>query len=371
MNAIIRAGSAHDFLALVPALAGFHPRRSLVCVAFTGNRTAGVLRHDLPGAAASHEALVAAVVGTVCRMPDVDALVPIVYTDETFRDHGGMPERALLELVVDRAEQAGFRIRDALCRAGDAWGSALDRDEPATGHPLALIEQSTAVRHVPPIAQAGDQAGAMRPADPRTTAALAAAFDELGDIDTAEAAIARLGRFADPTELVETLLSRSRRAATSEHLAWFLVLASRPAIRDAMMLQIAFGAVMAELSLDAAHVSEEGGGQTPGRAFAVEELDDLLGRLVMGRTMLRPDRGRLERGLELLRDLVANAPESARPGVCCITAWTAWALGRGSLAGAFLDIALAIEPEHAMARLLDGFFSGGALPDWAFVRSDG
>ena len=34
MTTIIRAAAAHDLLALVPALAGFQPERSIVCVAF-------------------------------------------------------------------------------------------------------------------------------------------------------------------------------------------------------------------------------------------------------------------------------------------------------------------------------------------------
>src|SRR6187402_1262526 len=130
MTTIIRAGGPHDLLALVPALAGFRPERSIVCVAFRGSRSAGVLRHDLPRRARDRSAVTDAIIGTLCRITGVDAIVPIVYTDATFAGAAGIPERALLNLVVRRAEQAGFHVRDALCRAADAWGSLLDPDDP-------------------------------------------------------------------------------------------------------------------------------------------------------------------------------------------------------------------------------------------------
>jgi hypothetical protein len=380
MTAIIRAASAHELLALVPALAGFHPSRSLVCVAFTGNRTCGVLRHDLPAEADDHAALVAAVVGTICRMPDVDAIVPIVYTDASFREHGGLPERRLLELVIDRSEQAGFQVRDALCRAEDGWASVFDAEAPATGHPLAVISGSDAAREAAGLIGAGgsDQTGAVPAADPLASAAIATALGEFREIGTAEEAIARLGRLADPIELVDSLLAGSRRPQSPRHLAWFLHLASLPAIRDAMMLQIAFGRVVADLTLDASdsggdEMTSDGGPGMLSRARSSAgathaEVDDLLARLITGQTMLRPDRHRIERAIGLFRGLIADAPVEARPGACCIAAWLAWALGRGSVAGSLLDLALEIDPEHSMARLLDGFIGTGALPDWAFVR---
>ena len=48
MTTIIRAAGAHDLLALVPALAGFVPERSIVCVAFRGARSEAVAKCLLP-----------------------------------------------------------------------------------------------------------------------------------------------------------------------------------------------------------------------------------------------------------------------------------------------------------------------------------
>lgn len=380
MTTIIRAEAAHDFLALVPTLAGFRPERSIVCVAFNGNRTVGVLRHDLPRRARDRAALVSTIIGTLCRMRGVDAVVPVVYSDATFAGSRGVPEHALLGLVVKRAQQAGFRVRDALCHAADAWGSILDPETPETGHPLALIVESTIVRQAPAGAEVLTSPAAsveLEEAEPDVAAAIAAALGEFDAVDRADAAIARLGRNADPVELVETLVARGATKHPAIRLAWFIHLAGRPPLRDAMMLQFAFGVVVGEAAHDdavssAARAARRGEtmDELVRREIAegeADEVSELLKRLMMGQSTLRPERRRVERALELLRRLIANAPEQRRVGPLCIAAWLAWSLGRGSAAGALLDLALAQEPEHPMASLLHAFIGSGALPEWAFA----
>lgn len=382
MTTIIRAEQAHDFLALVPTLAGYRPERSVVCVAFRGNRTVGVLRHDLPRRARDRAPLISVIVGTLCRMPGVDAVVPIVYTDGRFASGRGMPERVLLGLLVTEVERAGFLVRDALCRAADAWGSMLDRATPATGHPLALIEESPVTQLAPgeiEVLDAPEAAGALPERDAATADAIDAALGRFADDALAGAAIARLGRDSDPVELVESLLARAASRRPVHRLAWFLHLASRPAFRDAMMLQFAFGVVVGETAHDDAIASSERAArhgesmdELVERELAEGGLDpvsDLLSRLLLGQSMLRPDPVRVEDALALLLPLIANAPPTHRVGPLCIAAWLSWSLGRGSAAGALIDRALGIEPVHPMANLLATFIGSGALPEWAFARA--
>lgn len=382
MTTIIRAEQAHDFLALVPTLAGFHPERSVVCVGFRGNRTVGVLRHDLPRRARDRAPLVSVIVGTLCRMPGVDAVVPIVYTDGRFGSGRGMPERALLGRLVKEAERAGFVVRDALCRAADAWGSLLDPETPAVGHPLALIDASPVAQLAPDeirVLDSPESAGLLPEGDAPTADAIAAALAAFADDDLAEAAILRLGRNSDPVELVESLLAREASKQPVHRLAWFLHLASRPAFRDAMMLQFAFGVVVGETAHDDAIESAERAArhgesmdELVRRELAENRLDpvsDLLSRLWLGQSMLRPDRARVERALALLLPLIANAPTTHRVGPLCVAAWLSLSLGRGSASGALIDRALEIDPAYPMANLLATFIGSGALPEWAFARS--
>ena len=98
MTTIIQAHDPSDFLALVPTLAGFQPSDSVVLVAFRGNRTCGALRVDLPpenAAAPVRKAFVSTTLGMICKIPGADALVPVIYTDDTFERYSGPPRRLL------------------------------------------------------------------------------------------------------------------------------------------------------------------------------------------------------------------------------------------------------------------------------------
>ncbi|GGI47797.1 hypothetical protein BCL57_002508 [Agromyces flavus] len=394
MTTIIRARAAHDFLALVPTLVGYLPSRSLLCVAFDGNRTAGVLRHDLPRDAADREVLVTAVVGTLCRMPHVDAVVPVAYTDVGFAG-GGVPEAELLAAVVQRAEQAGFLVRDALCVAADGWGSLLDDELPAGGRALDLVAGSAVARHPgalrDPAASAADLVR-IPPADPARSAEVAevlatlrasgigcpdASDDEVvGTPTDALASLdAAIGDALDPFVAAERLAT-GRAGQTPEMLAWLVHLAACPPFRDALMLQVAFGPVVGELALDCADRAAElpaasTGWSTPASDEAAsddraESTEEFLSRLLLGMVETRPDVGRIERSIETLAVAAAHAPSPDRAGVLCVTAWLAWALGRSSAGGALIDQALAADPGNTMAALLRRFFGSGALPDWAF-----
>ena len=394
MTTIIRAEAAHDFLALLPALAGYTPERSLVGVAFRGNRTVGVIRHDLPTRARDRAALASLVVAALCRMSGVDAVVAVAYTDAAFGRRRGLPERALLQAVVDRAEEAGFLVRDALCVAADGWGSLLDPGTPSSGHPLELIEASAAASDPAcrGIGTTGVADLAVLPeADPAVADAVARTLDLLVDDDrrgggldsqgsrSIAGLLETLGPLVDPVELIEVLVDTAPERIDADRLAWFLHLAGRPGFRDAMMLQFAFGPVIGELALDDSIGANERAAAT---GLSMDELvtrelaeggpdtvDGFLARLLLGQTTARPEPQRIERGIAILRRALAQAPLPHRPGALCIAAWLAWSLGRGSAAGGFLDQALAIDREHSMARLLHTFLGSGAIPEWAFAAT--
>lgn len=380
MTTIIRAGAAHDLLALVPALAGFRPERSIVCVAFRGNRSAGVLRYDLPRRARERPVIADSLIATLCRIPGVDAVVPIAYTDATFAARRGLPERALLSLVVRRAEEAGFIVRDALCRAADAWGSLPDPDTPESGHPLSMIDESPVAERVQLHASelgTAESSGELPQRDDARATSISTELEAFADDRRIESRLEELGPEADPVELVETLLRDEPGSHPAGRLAWFLHLASAPAMRDAMMLQLAFGPVVGMLAHDDADVVGERAARSRTTVDDLvrrdlergeeHEVSDLLARLLLGQSTTRPDPSRIERALRLLRPLIADAPIDRRIGSLCIAAWLTWSLGRSSAAGVLLDRALEIDPDHSMATLLAAFIGSGALPEWAFA----
>ncbi|WP_448003980.1 DUF4192 family protein [Agromyces bauzanensis] len=195
-----------------------------------------------------------------------------------------------------------------------------------------------------------------------------------------ERLLEELGALVDPVELVEALLDEDPADIGADLLAWLVHLAGRPAFRDAMMLQFAFGPAIGALALDdAMEVNERAAehGEAVSELVARESRESgergaetvagLLSRLLLGESSTRPDPDRIERAIAVLRRAIAHAPERHRPGPLCIAAWLAWALGRGSAAGVFVDRALEIEPAHTMAGLLYAYLGSGAIPEWAFA----
>jgi hypothetical protein len=348
MTTILKAHRASDFLALVPFLVGFRPRNSVVLVAFRGNRTRAALRFDLPGTSSSAECrrIAATMIGMLCKLPGADAVVPVAYTDDAVSTGPDLPHAPIMTALMRAAERAGFRVRDALCVAADAWGSYLDADHPPLARSLDEIGASTIGEGIPAadrVALGAVDDGASLPAVDLATAERVARL--LRRYRTGH----RLSDF-DAVRRVELSLGLTAETIEDRDAALLLLVLQAPAMRDAAMLQFAFGtraglaAVIGDRRRSAALLCGDGP---------------------------RPDPDRIRRAIAVLKAVAARAPRSARPAPLCVLAWLHWALGRGSVAGLFVDRALAIDPTHSMAGLLRAMFDSGALPQWAFEDPSG
>ncbi|TFD05635.1 MULTISPECIES: DUF4192 domain-containing protein [unclassified Cryobacterium] len=386
---IVKAQKAQDFLALVPQLLGFVAESSAVLVAFRGNRTCGALRFNLPDDGAPHKVykrIATTLAGMLCKIPGVDAVVPVIYTDDSFNDAVGIPREQFAEILNRRLELSGFLLRDSLCVAADAWGSYLDPDCPAAGHPLSDITESPIFEAVPPEAA---------PDLPRPLGTLQTGADPIGVNLATKERLARLYRryrhllargentpqlFAalsvalDPVAIAEDALTWPN-PPTEENAAALLVLVQSPPNRDQIMVQFAFGreeGVRAhEINRRYAQLQYETGRSLDDLVAAEIDSGDPTaehtGDIMLGLQTERPDVDRIRIAITLLRTVVAMAPRSARPAPLCMLAWLSWALGSGSVAGFFVDQALAIDSQYSMATLLNLLLTSGHLPEWAFA----
>ncbi|MFC6357385.1 DUF4192 domain-containing protein [Luethyella okanaganae] len=364
MQTIIKAEQASDFLALVPHLAGFRPRNSIVLVAFRGKRTCGAMRFDLPEPNSTKvlKRIATTLIGMLCKIPGVDAVVPVAYTDERFGSDV-IPYADFVDLLIWRAEQSGFLVRDALCVAADGWGSYLDPVCPRGGHPLDDIAASPVNDAIPSGRRRGaeDQTGtiawpiadsAMRQ---RVGRALKRYQQIVDDPDALAMLSDELPEVIGIPALAEAALAWDPPSITADDAARLLFCLQRPPLRDAVLLQWAFGLAVGERAL-ADNIRFIGGDES-----AAAEA----GSLLWGEGP-RPDPGRIEDAHVLLLELVVRAPKSARLAPLCMLAWLNWALGRSSRAGVFIDQAFAIEPGYGLAGVLHAMVHGGRLPEWAF-----
>ena len=388
MTTIVSAGSAAQFLSLVPRMLGYRPAASVVLIPFAGSRSIGAMRFDLPDGVDEIDRTAATLIGMVCRLPDADAVAAVVYTDARFAD-GGMPHRDLLDALGRRADACGVRVTDALCVAGDAWGSHLDPALPRSGRPLAdLADTPGGAAHLP-VAD-GDQAtGAQLPqcdlAERERTARALAALDgavglvcgpeaaglsgadasaasadaeedETGDGRVDPQALATVCLLDDLPTLFEDALSWKPEALPAYHAAALIWCLARPALRDIALVQWSSGMGAGDEALDAQLRWESG-----------EEYPTHLAMRMWGEGE-RPDPDRLEAALALSRQAAAVAPRALRPGALATCAWLAWALGRSTHADRYAALACEIEPEHGLSEIVRSFVSAGHLPDWAFRR---
>ena len=404
---IVKTPTPQDFLALVPQLVGFLPEQSLVLVAFRGNRTCGALRFNLPrdeAGASELRRIAGTLLGTLCKIPGVDALVPVVYTEQEIGDEpagaeADLPHGAFLRAIQARAGESGFLVRDALCVAADGWASYLDlgqgRLRPgrapvaaagrAVRHPLSDIAASSVAQGIPAGSRreiATLQTGAELPkvdlATRERCARRLARYQRLGpDLGPIPELIEMVGDMLDPVGTAETVLGLNPAELSIDEVAALLFLMQGPATRDQMMLQFAFGEEEGrrshELNRHYARRQRETGldmdalveaDMAAGRAW--EQATPTTGDLMLGLSPQRPDPERVLRGIRLLKLLVAMAPRAARPAPLCMLAWLSWTLGQGSVAGIHIDTALDIDPEYGMALLLLQVLGSGHLPEWAF-----
>lgn len=371
MTTIIHATDPAELLGLVPALAGFTPRHSIVMLPFSGSRTQGAMRIDLPAPDIEPDDFADVALRALLQVPDTDAVAIVIYTDEVATevpDGVLLPHLSLAEVVADVCAHTGLRVIEALCVTADGWGDYLD-DSPEI-RPLDDIRQAPPVPGIGDVS--GDQtAGAeLPPSDLAEREGVGRALRDLGEAiehrmhggargtDNPIAMVAAEVMLDDPPHFVEHLLDNPADddPYACAALLWCL---SRPPLRDAILVQWATDLDFGYLAFDAQ------------LAFSSERtaVPDAIGEVFMGRGP-RPDFDRLGCALQVVRHAAARAPRQAKVGALTAAAWLSWAMGRSSHAGVYVDEALRLDPGHSMASLISSILAAAMLPEWALRRSD-
>lgn len=368
MTTVLRASDSAEFLRIVPSLAGFTPTRSIVLLPFSGKRTYGAMRLDLPDAEIDLEEYADAAVGLVSRVEGTDAVALVLYSDDPplpTRDGLVLPFGVEVDELLGCAEDAGLRIVDALCVTPGGWASYLLEDPE-----LRPLTEIGAAPEVPGIGDvSGDQlAGAELPAaDLAERERVGRALLDLEDILARDAqgrltgrenpqAIAALVMLDDIPAFFESVLERPRDLPVfaTTALLWCL---DRPLFRDVALTQWASDLAGGVRALDAQLAFSEDGTMIP----------DEVGSVFVGQGPA-PDPDRLRLALAVMRLAASRAPRPSRRGPLTAAAWLSWALGRSTHAGHYLALVREIDPEYGLAALLETMIGAAALPEWAFRR---
>ncbi|MHA7987112.1 DUF4192 family protein [Rathayibacter sp. CAU 1779] len=366
MSEHLVASDPLSLLSVVPDLVGFEPRESLVLVTFCGKTSSGTFRVDLPPDAppapegpldecasseSEHERattprqLATALLESVRRIPGVDRILPIVYTDASCAD--GPPHIGMVSEIGRAASARRIRMIDALYVAADGWGSYTGE-----ARPRREVDAVTRLRRldpdVPDLGPSPREAAMLPPVserDRRRTATALAAVDHDGsDVDPVWLAGYSAGwRPGDVGPAASALLTG--------------VLAD-PAARDVLLYTWAWGSRAGRRAVRFQERFLRGGPVVDARFAAAFSGAATLGR---------PDVPSVEHAIALLRRVAAHLAETQRAPALAALAWLSWTLGRSSVAGEYVRQARAADPSYGLAELLDAILSHGVLPEWAFI----
>lgn len=370
MTTIINATDPAEFLGLVPALAGFTPRRSLVLVPFHDARTKGAMRIDLPDADVDPDDYADLTLRALLQLPDIDAVALVVYTDDDgcqVPDGLLLPHLMTIEAVADVCADAGLHIVEALCVTPSGWADYRDEDpriQPLAEGPADLAgtgdvtgdQLSGAVLPPSDLADREQVGRALRELE-HEMQRHSAGHRLLASDDNPLALIAAEQVLDDLPGFVEELLDAPSGLSVYDcaALLWCL---NRPMLRDTVLVQWATDQAFGTRALDAQ--LEFSALRTP--------VPDAIGEVFLGRGA-RPDPDRIGCALQVVREAASRAPRHAKAAALTAAGWLSWSLGRSSHAGAYVDQALQIEPEHSMASLISSVLAAGMLPEWMLRRA--
>ncbi len=341
MTSIVKASTRADLLAIVPGLLGYTPTNSVVLVAFRGKRSCGALRFDLPRSESKTvtSRIASTMIGWICKLPAADAVVAVIYTDQTFARSIAAPHRQLGEVLRRKIDQSGFEVRGLLCHAADGWASYGHRF-PAGGHDLAELRDSTAAaevaRHDRPLSGDQNSLGAIADVDPMALERFTLELDRLRGLVEA---MTDGDQSVDPSidSLMDVpLLAEDALCWSAEELdvkgALLLLAVQGPPNRDLVMLQWA-----SSLEVGDALYS-----QALGEPLSGPFTEEDLGNLMFG-IGARPNVDRIQLGIALLGELLVRASGRERLPLLTMLAWLSWALGMGSRADGYLQQSALIE----------------------------
>lgn len=157
--------------------------------------------------------------------------------------------------------------------------------------------------------------------------------------------------------VVETLFDDEVKDFSPAFHAQLLIMLQFPSVPEAVSTQIAFGRKVGEMSLKKI---ERLSAAADKRGLSVDEHvadlaardeieHDLPVRCFLGESRRNPDQARMRRVIDLFRVTAALAIEPLRPPVLCVISWTLWALGKRSVALAYLREASEIDPTYPLA----------------------
>ncbi|CAM2913270.1 DUF4192 domain-containing protein [Prescottella defluvii] len=326
----VRISDPGDLISAVPALLGFHPRRSLVAICLTGTSVGAVMRHDLVlhdrGEVSPVMGLVLEQFAAVGIREGADRVL-VVVVDDRIPPRPRTGDLARHRAIVDRFREllhaGGIELVAAhlvpAVQAGVPWHDLDGERRGTVPDPNASAVAAAQVLGGRAIRGSREELEAVLTPMPSEQACIAEIIDAAREAKVRGHALARTAFDPDGAERADLELVLARIAAldagaeiTLQDSADMALALENPDVRDAL-LALAVG----------------------DHADAAEQMWIRLGRTL-------PD------------------PERAEP--LALLGYSSYVRGDGPMAGVALCAALEADPGHRLANLLDDALQAGIRP---------
>ncbi|MCD7100865.1 DUF4192 family protein [Pseudoclavibacter sp. 13-3] len=375
MKVTLKPQGSAQFLATLPALTGFIAHESLVAVFFSGKRSIGSFRLDLP----ADDDLVTTrefanlVVDTLCRVPGCTGAVPVIYCDRAVGGNTRLPYSLLWSLLEDCLADSEIEVLDACCVASDGWGSYLDADLPVGGRDLEEIDQNPmrldAMMAVDREIVDLDAMSELPSSDERLSAETSKALaDRLDALPTS----LRLHEVLQALDLdLDDLVRRISlgipppgpdHVGSVDRLLDFCTVAHLDIVREIFLVGLAFGPEALSLAAQESQHTRVRHTQLASVAYRVENT--LTELVLRGIPAAPPDRERMRSAVQVLQRCCAAADPTVRADLTAMIAWLWWAIGISSVAERLLAQVLEHDPDHGLAGVFADLCLGYAAPAW-------
>ena len=379
-RSVIRCRDAADFLAALPHVVGFTATDSIFVVGFIGSRSGPAARIDLPEDEDPAETI--AILDFVSELArdlatahdQATAAAVVITSGEPFTADGTPPWHRLGRRLERRLRRDGVEVRELCIVAADGWVSLLDPHTPRAGRPLSEIAESPVMR------------GALHHVEPPVD------LERLGEIPTPRADCAAAVRHAlerhPPFDFPGSERVPPRRSELgSSPDAYFAWIADAASVARELREETHLNAeATARLIRSAAHADRwlvialglltrpdfpvELAREMPVGKFTGVPVDETE-TSAPGWSVFQilacvcpefTEHGRLRPTCDRLTTVIAETPESLRPGVFSLSAWLWWLHGNQTVALRHVQAALRIDASHEIARMVQRLTSQPLAP---------
>lgn len=324
MNDKIKVSTREGLLAFMTHALGFTPSESLVFITLADNKVGATLRVDIP--AGNNEFVARYVTEALRRHREATATIMAVYTDAP----GDYPHAALVKVLEMELLVAGMPIKDALLVTSAGWRVYFDAAAPVSAPDTITDSAANAA-----LIFSGSDPEAGKPRNPEFTGVL-------GNARTIAVLAANLVD-VDPLDMSAPVMREARAA-------WTRALGTVPDNKDACLLV----AYMQNRMIRDRMLAD---------FFSTNEQE--FSAILVGDLTTCPTWARADQAQTLLVELLSQTPDKFRAPLFTALGFIAWYKGQATLADQYFRLALDIDPDYELAKLLVQIAGLGILPQVA------